>query len=184
MGEPLTSLPTNHQGLISRYANGDAQAAEELYDRFAGAIFAIAYRTLGNRDLAEDAVQQTFLQAFRGAATFDETRPVSPWIYSIARRAAIDIYRKERRHEHSGETDIAIFPPGFEHAWEVWKVRQAVDALPEDERATVHATHFLGMTHTQAAQELGIPVGTVKSRAHRAYRLLANSLQQLREGEA
>ena len=183
MGEARPSEPARDD-LVARYADGEPRAAEELYDRFAGAIFAVAFRTLGDRSLAEEAVQQTFLQAFKGAATFDDAKPVSPWIYSIARRAAIDIYRKERRHVHSIETEVAIFPPGFEHAWEVWKVRQAVDALPENERATMHATHFLGMTHSEAAEKLGIPVGTIKSRAHRAYRILADSLRHLREEEA
>ena len=183
MGEARPSEPARDD-LVARYADGEPRAAEELYDRFAGAIFAVAFRTLGDRSLAEETVQQTFLQAFKGAATFDDAKPVSPWIYSIARRAAIDIYRKERRHVHSIETEVAIFPPGFEHAWEVWKVRQAVDALPENERATMHATHFMGMTHSEAAEKLGIPVGTIKSRAHRAYRILADSLRHLREEEA
>lgn len=182
MGEPQALEPSRDQ-LIARYAQGDPRAAEELYDRFAGAVFAVAYRTLGDRSLAEEAVQQTFLQVFSAAETFDDSKPISPWIYGIARHAAIDIYRKERRHVHATETDVAIFPPGFEHAWEVWQVRQALDALPEQERATVHATQILGMTHAQAADELGVPIGTIKSRAHRAYRLLADALTHLRDGD-
>jgi RNA polymerase sigma-70 factor, ECF subfamily len=68
--------------------------------------------------------------------------------------------------------------------WEAWEVRSALDRLTEDERSIVHATHYRGLTHEQTAEELGIPIGTVKSRSHRAHKRLAVLLAHLREASA
>ena len=140
------------------------------------AVFVIALRALGDRVLAEDAVQQTFLQAWRAAERFDPSRDPGPWLYAITRRVAVDVYRRERRHRlvtRDEEPEYAALPPSLEKTWEAWEVRCAVDQLPEDERAVVRATHFEGLTHEEAADRLGVPVGTVKSRSHRAHRRLA-----------
>jgi RNA polymerase sigma-70 factor (ECF subfamily) len=68
--------------------------------------------------------------------------------------------------------------------WEAWEVRAAIDRLSEDERNVIEATHFKGLSHEEAAAELGVPVGTVKSRSHRAHRRLAGLLAHLREATA
>lgn len=143
---------------------------------------------LGNRDLAEEAVQLTFLQAWKAAARFDTDRDPAPWLYAIARRAAVDVYRRESRHgggiplDH--DSDIAVLPETFEATWKAWEIRLALDAMPEKHRVILEATHFLGMSHEQTAEKLGLPVGTVKSRAHRAHRDLAKRLSHLREATA
>jgi RNA polymerase sigma-70 factor (ECF subfamily) len=68
--------------------------------------------------------------------------------------------------------------------WEAWEVRSAIDRLSQEERDVIKATHFLGMSHEEAAEYLGIPVGTVKSRSHRAHRRLAVLLAHLKEVSA
>ena len=90
--------------------------------------------------MAEEAVQQTFLQAWRAASRFDPERPLDPWLYAIARRVAVDLYRRERKHRADpmeDEPEIVALPTTFEHTWEVWEVRVALDRLPPDEREVV-----------------------------------------------
>jgi len=90
-----------------------------------------------------------------------------PWLFTIAKRAAIDVYRREKRHrsEDLGDRDVAVVPATFEGTWTSFEVRRAIDALPEDERTVLEATHFLGLTHDQAARKLAVPIGTIKSRS-------------------
>lgn len=171
--------------VLRRFREGDPSAVRELYGAFAGPVFALAVRSLGDRGLAEEVVQQTFLQAWRAAGSFDPERDPAPWLYAIARRVSVDLYRRERRHHSTvDEPEIAVLPPSFELAWETWQVRLAVDRLTEEERSVVRATHYEGMTHEDAAEELGVPVGTVKSRSHRAHRKLAGMLRHLHEESA
>lgn len=175
--------------MMKRLAAGDADAVRALYENYGRAVFTVCYRALGDRILAEDATQQTFLQAWRAAETFDLGRDAAPWLYAIARRASVDVYRRERRHraerlDREDDPDIVALPPSFEGMWEAWEVRTAVDRLTPEERSVVEATFFMGMTHEETAQRLGVPVGTVKSRAHRAHRRLASMLAHLREATA
>jgi RNA polymerase sigma-70 factor (ECF subfamily) len=96
------------------------------------------------------------------------------------------LFRRERRHQ-AGDADdfnVAVLPHSFEETWEAWEVRSALDEVPPEEREVLHATHFLGYTQEETAKRLGIPVGTVKSRSHRAHRRLAGLLSHLREATA
>ena len=171
--------------VVRRFRDGDPGAVRDLYDRYGKSVFTVAYRALGDRGLAEEAVQQTFLQAWRAAGRFDPERDPAPWLYAIARRVAVDLYRRERRHQSDREeTEVAVLPHSFEGAWEAWEVRSALDRVPDDEREILRATHFLGLTHEETAERLGIPVGTVKSRSYRAHRRLAELLSHLREATA
>lgn len=166
---------------MQRFQRGDPDAARELYRRYGRVVFSVTLMSLGDRTLAEDAVQLTFLNAWRAAARFDLDKDPAPWLYAIARRAAVDVYRRERRHRdhRTDEADIAALPPSFESMWEAWEVRSALADLPEEERAVIEATFYRQMTHREAAEELGIPVGTVKSRSNRAFRRLAGLLDHL-----
>ncbi len=175
-----------HDRLMRRFQRGEAAATRELYEMFGRALFVVAFKALGDRSLAEEAVQQTFLRAWEASARFEVGRDPGPWLYAIARRVAIDVYRRERRHRdgHPLDADIVVLPPSIEHTWEAWQVRAALDRLPEHERDVVRATHYLGLSHVETAAKLGIPVGTVKSRSHSAYRRLAELLSHLREATA
>lgn len=172
--------------LMRRFGAGDPDAVRTLYDRYGGPIFTVAVRALGDRGLAEEAVQQTFLQAWRSADRFEAGRDPGPWLYAIARRVAVDLYRRERRHltADGAEPEIAILPPSFERTWEAWQVRLAIEKMPEDEREIVKATHFLDLTQVEVAERLGIPLGTVKSRSFRAHKRLAGLLSHLEEASA
>jgi RNA polymerase sigma-70 factor (ECF subfamily) len=165
--------------LAARFAAGDEGAVRAVYARFAGPILTVALGTLGKRDLADEVVQTTMLKAWRAAATFDPSRELAPWLYAIARRAAIDVYRREARAgtpEELSDDQAAVVPLSFERTWEAWEVRTAVDQLPPDEREVVRLAHFLGMTQSEIAERLGVPLGTVKSRSSRAHKRLASLL--------
>lgn len=179
-------MKTQSVKTMRRFCNGEPDAVRELYARYGRAVFSVAYRSLGDRGLAEEAVQQTFLQAWRGADRFDPDRDPAPWLYTIARRVAVDLYRRERRHQDPTRTDteIAVLSPSFEGTWEAWEVRTALDQLTEEERAIMRATHYLGLTHQETAERLGLPVGTVKSRSFRAHQRLAGLLAHLQEESA
>lgn len=166
---------------LDRFRAGDEAAIKSVYERFSGPVFAISMSILRDRGLAADATQQTFVKAWRAATTYDPDRPLGPWIYAIARRTAIDIYRKRSRVIVSDEVDTVTLPLGLETAWEVFEVRSALEKLPEDERQIVKLSHFEGLTHTEIAEHIGIPVGTVKSRSHRAHQRLIELLKHVEE---
>jgi DNA-directed RNA polymerase specialized sigma24 family protein len=150
--------------LAAAFRTGGQAAVRAVYERYGGAVFGIAMSVLGDRELAADAVQVAFLNAWRASGSLEPGRPLAPWLYTIARRASID-----------------LLPPSMEGIWEAWQVRTALDSLPAEERDVVRAQHFAGLSHAQIAEHLGVPLGTVKSRSHRAHRRLASMLGHLVE---
>lgn len=177
-------MVSHERSLLEEFRSGDPQAVRGLYERYGGSVYAVAYRMLGDPGLAEEATQLTFIKAWRSAAQLDLSRDPAPWLYTIARRAAIDLYRRERRHIREPLPDLAAVPDSAESTWAVWQVRQAVEELPKAERDVVYTTHFLGYSHEETADRLRIPVGTVKSRSHRAHRRLAAHLGRALEATA
>ena len=159
-----------------------------MYRAYARLVYAVAHRILADRGLCEEATQQTFLKAWRAAGSLDPDRDLGPWLATIAKRSAIDVYRRETRAAVSPLEAVVpdhpalVSPPvAAEDAYEVWEVRRAVSTLPVEERDVIRHQHFDGLTHAQIATRLGIPVGTVKSRSFRAHRHLAGELGHLRE---
>lgn len=167
--------------VLERFRLGDEAAVKAVYDRYGGPVFALSMSILGEHGLAADATQQTFIKAWRAASTYDADRNFAPWIYAIARRTAIDLYRKRARVVVSDDVDVVSFPIGLETVWEVFEVRSALDRLPDEERQVVKMSHFDGLTHVEIAERLDIPVGTVKSRSHRAHQRLIEMLKHVEE---
>lgn len=173
---------------LAGFRNGDPDGVRAVYREFGRLVFAVARRTLGSSELAEEATQQTFVNAWRAASSFDPDRELGPWLATIARRVAIDLHRREARRPTERLEDVAVddrslveLPGGIERTFDAWAVREAVDALPDDEREIVRLQHLEGYTQVEVAERLGIPVGTVKSRSFRAHRSLAARLGHLRE---
>src|ERR1700712_3518091 len=171
--------------VAAQFAVGDADSVRDLYQRFGGLVYSVAYKVLGDAGLAQDAAQQTFVQAWKGAAGYDPKRALGPWLATIAQRAAIDVYRRGRRHRGHQELDVTdpalvTLPPSADQLSDVWEVRQALQQLTQDERELIRLQHYGELTHTEIARQLSIPVGTVKSRSHRAHRRLAGLLSHLR----
>lgn len=168
--------------MLERFRRGDETAVKAVYEQFSGPVFAIAMNILRDHSLAADATQQTFIKAWRAAASFDSDRNIAPWLFAIARRTSIDIYRKQSRSLVSDDVDSATRPPSLDAIWEVFEVRSALDRLSDEEREILRLNHFVGLTHVEIAEHLGIPIGTVKSRSHRAHKKLLGLLEHLEGG--
>lgn len=167
--------------VLARFRSGDEAAVKAVYERFGRAVYVVALSILGDEGLAADATQITFVKAWQAASAYDPARSFAPWIYAIARRTAIDMYRKERRVSPSDTLEVAVLGPSLETAWEVFEVRAALDQLSDEARVLIKLSHFAGLSHHEIAQHLGIPLGTVKSRSHRAHRQLQELLRHLEE---
>jgi RNA polymerase sigma-70 factor (ECF subfamily) len=180
------------RALAEALQRGEEDAVRTIYARYASLVFTVAMRILHDRQLAEDVVQHTFLQAWRAADRFEPGRDFAPWLATIARRRAIDVQRYEHRRPterlDDGESTggagsppsvLVELPPSAEQIEVVWAVRAAIDLLDDDERTIVRLQHVDGWTHSQIAEQLDLPVGTVKSRSFRAHRRLANRLRSL-----
>lgn len=173
---------------LDAFRRREPGAVRVLYREYGRLAYAVAYRVLGRRDLAEDAVQETFVRAWQAAATYDVERDPAAWLATIAKRAAIDIHRREARRPATGLIDLAAddpavvtLPPDLGSVDAVWQVRRAIDRLAPDEAAIIRMHHLEGMTHTQIADRLDVAIGTVKSRSHRAHAKLASMLGHLTE---
>jgi RNA polymerase sigma-70 factor (ECF subfamily) len=163
-------------------------AVRAAYREYGGLVYSVAHRVLGRPDLAEEATQQTFVRAWQAADRLDPERNPAPWLATIAKRVALDIQRREARRRTRPLDDVATdhpavitAPPDPGTLDAIWQVRRAIDALPPDEATIVRLQHLHGITHTEIAAKLGIAVGTVKSRSHRAHQKLAALLGHLRE---
>jgi RNA polymerase sigma factor (sigma-70 family) len=180
-------MVTGEAEVAAGFAAGDPDSVRVVYQTYGRMVHSVAYQVLGDVGLAEDATQQTFIQAWRKAASYDPTRALGPWLATIARRAAIDVYRHNRRHQgleglDSADPALISLPPSAEQIYDVWEVRRALDALPAQDRELIRLQHFGELTHTEIAEQLAIPIGTVKSRTFRAHRRLAGLLGHLRVG--
>jgi RNA polymerase sigma factor (sigma-70 family) len=185
----VTTVSLDDADLASRFASGDADTVRVVYQSYGRLVFSVAYRVLGDAGLAEDATQQTFVQAWRAARSYDPDRPLAAWLTTIAKRVAVDVHRRERRHRNlddidnadsSVESALVTLPPSAEQIHDVAAVRRALDELPSSDRQLIRMQHFDELTHAEMASELGIPLGTVKSRTFRAHRRLAGLLSHLR----
>jgi len=172
---------------LDAFRRREGSGVRALYREYGNLVYVVAHRVLGRHDLAEEAAQQTFVRAWQAADRIDVDRDPAPWLATIAKRAAIDIYRREARRSASALDDVAAnnpsvvtLPPDLDVLDAVWHVRRAIDELPAEEATIVRLQHLDGMTQTEIAEKLGIALGTVKSRSHRAHRKLATLLGHLR----
>lgn len=167
--------------LVVRVARGDRGAFEALYERYVRSVYALALRRLGDRHSAEDAVQETFAAVWRSARTYRPERgPAAPWLFSIARNAAVD--RLRARVVLAEPPDAADAAPGpsdrAERDWLSWRVHRALEELPEAEREVLALAYWGGRSQSEIAAELGIPLGTVKTRTRSGLARLARILDE------
>jgi RNA polymerase sigma-70 factor (ECF subfamily) len=169
---------------MDRYALGDDGAFAELYDLIAPKLLAFLTRQTGQRARAEDLVQQTFLQMHCARETYVTGADVLPWAFAIARRLAIDSYRKNRREvQGDGLHEVADLAEGLAPD-DVLRTKQAahaiqetMEALPESQRVAFELIKYDGLSVAQAAETLGTTVTAVKLRAHRCYEALRGALR-------
>jgi RNA polymerase sigma-70 factor (ECF subfamily) len=136
------------------------------------------------RDEAEDVLQQVFLDVWRSRDRFDPSRRVEPWVLSIAHRRAVDHLRRQARSPVDPAATLPPDPPDLDRATarfadrfaDALEVRDALDALPPEQRETLLLAYYGDFTQSQIAGRLGVPLGTVKARSSRGLRHLASIL--------
>jgi RNA polymerase sigma-70 factor, ECF subfamily len=166
--------------LIERTGAGDREAFEKLYKRYARPVFGLALRRLGDRGRAEEALQETFTSVWRSARTYKPERgPGAPWLYGVARNAIVDRtrVRSEPPTEIPDEPSLEVGPEEqAEGSWTAWRVHRALERLPEREREVIALAYWSDLSQSEVAQQLGIPLGTVKTRTRAALAHLADLL--------
>jgi RNA polymerase sigma-70 factor (ECF subfamily) len=169
-----TSL--NDETLLRLIAHSDDNALSELYDRYSRLVYSVALNTLSDSGRAEEVTQDVFERVWKKANTYNnEQGRVVAWISSIARHRSIDLYRQTvSRHNNLQVTwqDAEAFdlPDGQNVEWEVdliqrqQRIRQAVAQLPPDQKVALGMAFFQGLSHSEIADTLGEPIGTIKTR--------------------
>ena len=172
---------------------GDPRAFELLYDRHGGAAFSLAYRMVGRQVPAEDVVQEAFLSIWRSRLRYDQTRgSVRTWVLGIVHNRTIDALRRgavherkreqfegvEERHESSERTDVEAA-----RREEARSVRSALETLPAEQRRTIELAYFGGFSHSQIAELLDEPIGTIKGRMRLGLDKLRHQLADFAAGE-
>jgi RNA polymerase sigma-70 factor (ECF subfamily) len=154
--------------------DGDARAFEIIVDRHADAAFSLAYRMCGRQAMAEDVVQEAFLSLWRSGARYDQRRgSVRSWVLSVVHNRAIDSFRRavvrtSRDVADDGITERMPAPQQtdaeVERRDEAARVRGALTELPTEQRQVIELAYFGGFSHSQIAEMLKLPAGTVKGR--------------------
>jgi RNA polymerase sigma factor (sigma-70 family) len=158
------------EALVALVARSDEVAFAELYDRFGRVAYGLARRILRDDALAEDAVQEGFLAAWRSAPRFvPERAKASTWVLTLVHRRAVDLVRREerRRAESLEERKEAAGAATDEAVWlryERERVQKALGTLPDQQREALELAYYGGFTQSELAERLGQPIGTIKSR--------------------
>ncbi len=176
-GAPLPSTEpkqdsTNDAALLRAVAARDRVAFQQLYERHSGMLFSLALKILGDRADAEDVLQDTFIQTWKAAGSFDEGRgkPLG-WLIMLTRSRAIDRLRARQTRARLSETvaqedpEAPALPAQQVAASESHAVvRRALDTLPAEQRSPIELAYFAGLTQSEIAGRLGQPLGTIKTR--------------------
>ena len=182
--EDLRSLAD--EDLMHLVSRADARAFELVYERHAGAAFSLAYRMVGTRAAAEDVTQEAFISIWRSGARYDRSRgSVRTWVLGIVHNRAIDALRRGLVHSRRRASDEGIderFEAPERTEVEVARrdeartVRAAMDALPAEQCQVIELAYFGGFSHSEIAEMLEAPIGTVKGRMRLGLEKLRHAL--------
>jgi RNA polymerase sigma-70 factor, ECF subfamily len=171
--------------LVHQLLQGDVDAFEQLYDRHSRIVYALVLRIVQQASTAEEVVQDVFLQLWRNARRYDTRRgPFVPWLMALARNRALDHLRlkserQRRREDQTEELPPVIEVPQFETALDekrrAERVRAIMGSLNPQQKKVIELAYFEGLSHTEIAETLKEPLGTVKS-------WIRNGLLRLKEG--
>ena len=179
-------LRSSDSDLLMRVGRGDGEAFEELYRRFARPVFGLALRLLGDHGRAEDASQDTFTAVWRSARSFRPERGSgSAWLFAVARHAIID---RARQRLEPPVADLPEMPATDESpaeraelAWLTWQVHSALERLPERERVVLELGYWSGLSQSEIASYLDVPLGTVKTRTRAGLIRMVSLLEEVQE---
>jgi RNA polymerase sigma-70 factor, ECF subfamily len=195
MGKTVSGMPRafahlSDEAVVALIARSDEQALAELYDRFGRVAYGLARRILRDETLAEDAVQDAFLTAWRRADTFmPERSKASTWLLTLVHRRAVDLVRREERRRAEPIDESADAPTDTtaeDVAWlrfERERVQAALRQLPDQQREALELAYYGGFTQSELAERLGQPVGTIKSRMFSGLGRLRDLLAEPEPGE-
>jgi RNA polymerase sigma-70 factor, ECF subfamily len=163
--------------LVKRAARGDRAAFDELVVRHRDRVWAIALRMCRDREDAEDALQETFIAAYRALPRFDRRARVSTWLYRIATNKCYDVLARRKPTADASALPEAADPHDpFARSQRERQLTDALDGLPEQFREAALLCDVCGLTPAEAGAAVGVPEGTMKSRSFRARALLAAAL--------
>jgi RNA polymerase sigma-70 factor, ECF subfamily len=172
--------------------DGDARAFEVLYDRHAGAAFSLAYRIVGHAAGAEDVTQEAFVSVWRSRLRYDAQRgSVRTWVLGIVHNRAIDGLRRNTAHDRrrgsiEGAEERLEAPERTEveaaRREDARTVQRAMTQLPDDQRRAIELAYFGGFTHSEIAEIMDTPLGTVKGRVRHGLDKLRRQLRGQEEG--
>jgi RNA polymerase sigma-70 factor (ECF subfamily) len=173
--------------LVHRLLQKDVSAFEQLYDRHSRPVYALVLRILQQAGTSEEVVQDVFLQLWRNAAQYDESRGAFlPWLLTLARNRALDTLRlkserQRRREDQTEELPSVAVAPEYEKALDekrrAEKVRAVMSALSPQQKKAIELAYFEGLSHTEIAAALKEPLGTVKSWIRNGLMRLKQELQ-------
>jgi RNA polymerase sigma-70 factor (ECF subfamily) len=171
-GSNLHSLAD--EDLMGLVQDGDARAFEVIFDRHGDVAFSLAYRMCGRRAMAEDVVQEAFLSLWRSGARYDRTRgSVRSWVLGVVHNRAIDLFRRDtvRAGKDVSDEDAVqrlasdeSIEREVQRREDATQVRAALAELPGEQRQVIELAYFGGFSHSQIAEMLSLPTGTVKGR--------------------
>lgn len=175
-------LDTADAALLARVGRRDRAAFELLYGRYVRPVFGLALRRLGDRGHAEDAVQEVFAAVWRSASTYRPDRgPAGAWLYAVARNAIADRHRRRGPAVVGELPELVAGEPGpaetAEQSFDSWRVHRALEELEQREREVIELAYWSGMSQSEVAGYLGVPLGTVKTRTRKALAKLASVLE-------
>ena len=162
------------EDLMQLVQRGDPRAFEAVYERHSGAAFSLAYRMVGRGNVAEDVVQEAFLSIWRSGARYERARgSVRTWVLGIVHHRAIDQLRRSSVHDKRRASDEGIeerLESGERTDVEVARrdeaqaIRTAMESLPPEQSHVIELAYFGGFTHTEIADMISTPIGTIKGR--------------------
>ena len=152
----------------------------EAYAAHASELYGFAVRSLGDSGLAEEAVQETFVRAWRAGERFDpQIGSLRTWLFAILRNVVIDLGRARAARPALAEGGIEPSVEPFDEALLSWQIEEAMRQIGEQHRQILVETYYRGRPYADVAAELGIPEGTVKSRVYYGLRALRNALEEM-----
>jgi len=168
--------------LLARVGERDREAFELLYGRYVRSVFGLALRRLGDRGHAEDAVQEAFAAIWRSASTYRPERGAAGgWLYTVARNAIVDRLRRNGPAADAELPELASSEPGpaqrAEDSEVAWRVHRALEDLQPREREVIELAYWSGMSQSEVAEYLHLPLGTVKTRTRSGLARLASVLE-------
>jgi RNA polymerase sigma-70 factor (ECF subfamily) len=153
----------------------------EAYAAHSGELFGFAVRSLGDAGLAEEAVQETFLRAWKAGERYDpEIGSLRTWLFAILRNVVIDMGRARASRPRVGpEQGIEPLVEPLERALVAWQVEEAMRRIGDDHRQVLLETHFKARPYAEVAEEMGVPEGTIKSRVYYGLKALRVALEEI-----